>query len=90
MKIENFIKLSKVETAITDKKLVLTGTFNAFSRAELKSICERHWAKVLTSLSNNVDDFLTTENINEIDYYYFFSFKDKDNFIYSFIWNKTK
>lgn len=36
------------------------------------------------SLSNNVDDFLTTENINEIDYYYFFSFKDKDNFIYSF------
>ena len=36
------------------------------------------------SLSNNVDDFLTTEGIDEIDYYYFFSFKDKDNFIYSF------
>ncbi len=58
VKIENFIKLSKVETAITDKKLVLTGTFNAFSRAELKSICERHGAKVLTSLSNNVDFLL--------------------------------
>ena len=55
VKIEKFIKLSKVETAITDKKLVLTGTFNAFSRAELKSICERSGAKVLTSVSNNVD-----------------------------------
>ena len=40
VKIEKFIKSSKVETAITDKKLVLTGTFNGFSRAELKSICE--------------------------------------------------
>ena len=55
VKIEKFIKLSKVETAITDKKLVLTGTFNAFSRVELKSICERAGAKVLTSVSNNVD-----------------------------------
>ena len=55
VKIEKFIKSSKVETAITDKKLVLTGTFNGFSRAELKSICERHGAKVLTALSNNVD-----------------------------------
>ena len=34
------------------------------------------------SLSNNIDDFLTTEKICEIDYYYYFSFKDKDNFIY--------
>ena len=55
VKIEKFIKLSKVETAITDKKLVLTGTFNGLSRAELKSICERHGAKVLTAISNNVD-----------------------------------
>ena len=36
------------------------------------------------SLSNNVDDFMTTEDIDDIDYYYFFSYKDKDNFIYSF------
>ena len=55
VKIEKFIKLSKIETAITNKKLVLTGTFNAFSRAELKSICERHGAKVLTALSGKVD-----------------------------------
>ena len=35
-------------------------------------------------LSNNIDDFLTTENIENIDYYYYFSFKDSDNFIYTF------
>ncbi len=53
--IESFIKQNKIETAITNKKLVLTGTFKGFSRAELKSICERNGAKVLTALSNNVD-----------------------------------
>ena len=37
-----------------------------------------------TKLSNNIDDFLTTENIEDIDYYYFFSFKDNDGFIYTF------
>lgn len=35
-------------------------------------------------LSNNIDDFYTAENLDEIDYYYFFSYKDIDNFIYSF------
>jgi hypothetical protein len=35
-------------------------------------------------LSNNVDDFMTTESVKEIDYYDFFSFKDKDGFVYSF------
>ena len=35
--------------------MVITGTFNRFSRAELKSICEKHGAKVLTALSTNVD-----------------------------------
>lgn len=34
--------------------------------------------------SNNMDDFLTTENICDIDYYYYFSFKDVDNFVYTF------
>ena len=36
------------------------------------------------SISNNIDDFLTTENIENIDYYNFFSFKDVDHFVYSF------
>jgi hypothetical protein len=36
------------------------------------------------NLCNNVDDFLTTETMNEIDYYFFISFKDKDGFIYGF------
>ena len=35
--------------------MVLTGTFTGFSRAELKSICEKNGAKVLTALSTNVD-----------------------------------
>ena len=35
-------------------------------------------------LSNNVEDFLTTENVKDIHYYDFFSYKDKDGFIYSF------
>lgn len=35
-------------------------------------------------ISNNIEDFLTAEPLNEIDYYYYMSFKDKDNFIYSF------
>lgn len=36
------------------------------------------------NLCINKTDFLTFENINEIDYHQFFSFKDEDNFIYGF------
>jgi len=36
------------------------------------------------NLCNNVEDFLTTEEIKDIDYYYFFSYKDIDGFIYGF------
>ena len=35
-------------------------------------------------LCNNVEDFLTTETVQEIDYYFFFSYKDSDGFIYGF------
>jgi hypothetical protein len=35
-------------------------------------------------ICNNVDDFLTTENMDEISYYFFISFKDIDGFIYGF------
>lgn len=35
-------------------------------------------------LSNNIDDFMTTENIKDINYYEFYSFCDKDGFVYSF------
>lgn len=35
-------------------------------------------------LSNNTDDFYTAEDLDEIDYYYYFSFKDNDDFIYTF------
>ncbi len=62
IKIESFIKHNKTETAITNKKLVLTGTFMGFSRAELKSICEKNGAKVLTTLSRNVDLLLVGQS----------------------------
>ena len=35
-------------------------------------------------ISNNMEDFLTTDSIKDIDYYYYFSFKDNDNFVYTF------
>lgn len=35
-------------------------------------------------LSNNIDDFFTAEDIDEIDYYNFFSYKDRDGFVYTF------
>lgn len=36
------------------------------------------------SQCNNLDDFVTTENMDEISYYYFISYLDKDNFVYGF------
>jgi len=36
------------------------------------------------SLCNNMEDFLTTETMNEIDYYFFVSYKDTDGFTYGF------
>ena len=35
-------------------------------------------------LSNNIDDFYTAEDLDEIDYYYYFSYKDNDGFVYTF------
>ena len=35
-------------------------------------------------ISNNIDDFYTAEDLDEINYYYYFSFKDKDGFVYTF------
>ena len=41
-------------------------------------------AYIKRHLCNNVEDFLTTEEIKDIEYYYFFSYKDIDGFIYGF------
>ena len=35
-------------------------------------------------LCNNIEDFLTTETMKEINYYFFVSYKDTDGFIYGF------
>ena len=36
------------------------------------------------SISNNVEDFMTMESVKNIDYYDFFSYRDSDNFVYTF------
>jgi hypothetical protein len=36
------------------------------------------------NLSNNDEDFYTVEKLNDIDYYYYFSYKDVDGFVYTF------
>jgi hypothetical protein len=41
-------------------------------------------AYIKRELCNNIEDFLTTEETKDIDYYYFFSYKDIDGFIYGF------
>ena len=41
-------------------------------------------ARIKREICNNVEDFLTTETMNEIDYYYFMSYRDTDGFIYGF------
>jgi len=41
-------------------------------------------ARLCRSLCNNIDDFATTDPINEINYYYFISYQDKDGFIYGY------
>jgi len=41
-------------------------------------------ASLHRKICNNVEDFLTTETMKEIDYYFFFSYKDTDGFIYGF------
>ena len=35
-------------------------------------------------MCNNVEDFLTTETMKEIDYYFFMSYRDTDGFVYGF------
>jgi len=41
-------------------------------------------AYIKRSLCNNIEVFLTTVEFKDIDYYYFFSYKDLDGFIYGF------
>lgn len=41
-------------------------------------------AKLNRKLCNNVEDFLTTESMHEIDYYFFISYIDTDKFVYGF------
>lgn len=50
------------ESVFTDKKVVLTGTIEAFSRSELKEIIEKMGGKVTGSVSKNTDYVIVGEN----------------------------
>jgi len=41
-------------------------------------------ARLKRDSCNNVEDFLTTESMKEIDYYFFMSYRDTDGFVYGF------
>ena len=41
-------------------------------------------ARLKREICNNVEDFLTTETMKEIDYYFFLSYRDTDGFVYGF------
>ena len=50
---------------------------NQFNKTQGPAIFKR-------GLCNNTDDFLTIENMKEIDYRFFISYKDENHFIYGF------
>ena len=41
-------------------------------------------ARLKREMCNNVEDFLTTETMKDIDYYFFLSYRDSDGFVYGF------
>jgi len=67
---------------------------NSFYITKIQKLWKKHFIRNFNitqgpaifnrSLCNNIEDFLTTETINEIDYYFFISYKDTDGFIYGF------
>jgi hypothetical protein len=58
---------------------------NVWKRFFIRNFNKTHGPAIFKrSLCNNVEDFLTTETMNEIDYYFFISYKDIDGFIYGF------
>lgn len=47
-------------------------------------------AIIKRSICNNIEEFLTLDSVNKINYYDFISFKDNDGFIYGFSMNSLK
>jgi hypothetical protein len=67
---------------------------NSFYVAKIQKIWRNYFIRLFNkthgpaifkrTICNNLEDFLTTETMNEIDYYFFVSYKDTDGFIYGF------
>jgi hypothetical protein len=67
---------------------------NSYYVAKIQKIWRKYFIRIFNktqgpaifkrSTCNNVEDFLTTETMKEIDYYFFISYKDIDGFIYGF------
>jgi len=80
------------------KNDILEESYDYMKKCYYANKIQKQWSKYLfrqfnstqgpamfkRELCNNVEDFLTTEDRNEIDYYFFISFRDKDGFIYGF------
>ena len=92
-----FLKHYKLKTTGTKKQLTLRLyfylIFSKFSiqiqkviRGNFQRKCNnlRGPALLNRSLCNNKNDFLSFENMDEINGFQFFSYKDKDNFVYGF------
>ena len=61
IEITNIKNQQNTNSAVTNIKLVFTGTFKNASRAEMKEIAEKNGAKVLTSLSSSVEVLVVGE-----------------------------
>ena len=61
IEITNVTNQLNVQSAVTNIKLVFTGTFKNASRAEMKEIAEKNGAKVLTSISSSVEVLVVGE-----------------------------
>jgi DNA ligase (NAD+) len=61
IEITNIKNQQNLNSAVTNIKLVFTGTFKNASRAEMKEIAEKNGAKVLTSLSSSVEVLVVGE-----------------------------
>ena len=61
IEITNITNQQNLNSAVTNIKLVFTGTFKNASRAEMKEIAEKNGAKVLTSLSSSVEVLVVGE-----------------------------
>ena len=97
--LKDIMKRFKLPRAKSDKKGILVqhciNCLFLYSKViKIQKIWRNHFIKTFNTtlgpayfnraLSNNPEDFMTIENVKDIHYYDFFSYRDKDNFVYSF------